>query len=84
MHADIFGVIKKTTYLTVKLKDYEMKTIPSAALAISLSLFSGYPMAIDDTIEFIGDINNNICAISVNDGTTVNVISVQVSSMKKQ
>ncbi|MFT2791391.1 hypothetical protein ACMV5I_15165 [Serratia sp. T13T92] len=44
-----------------------MKIIPSAALAISLSLFSGYPMAIDDTIEFIGDINNNICAVSVND-----------------
>lgn len=63
-----------------------MKTIASATLAISLGLFSAYSMAIDGTIEFIGDINSNTCAVSVNDGNggaTVSMGSVQTSNLKK-
>jgi major type 1 subunit fimbrin (pilin) len=63
-----------------------MKIISFSVLAISLGLFSTSSMAIDGTIEFIGDINSNTCAVSINDGnggTTVNMGSVQASSLKK-
>lgn len=63
-----------------------MKTFAATTLSLSLGLFSAQSMAIDGTIEFIGDINSNTCSVSVNDsngGTTVNMGSVQASSLKK-
>lgn len=63
-----------------------MKLFPYAALALSLGLISGSSMAVDGTIDFVGEINSNTCSVSINDGNgaaTVNMGSIQTSSLQK-
>ncbi|MEN5018782.1 fimbrial protein [Erwinia sp. Eh17-17] len=56
------------------------------SVLVASGLFSMQAMAIDGTIDFIGSINDNTCSVAVNDGnanTTIDLGSVQASSLAK-
>ncbi|MFG1173038.1 fimbrial protein [Erwiniaceae bacterium CAU 1747] len=63
-----------------------MKLTLPALLVASAGMFSMQAMAIDGTINFTGEINDNTCSVAVNDGnanSTIDLGSVQASSLAK-
>lgn len=64
-----------------------MKLILTSLLVATTGLLSLQAIAIDGTIEFTGTINDNTCAVTVNDGNahaTIDLGTVQASSLAKE